>query len=225
MYTLYHQPLCPFSRKIRFLLAEKNISFELIKENFWERKKEFIAINTAGTVPVLFDKHNHHIICGSSVIVEYIEEKHNESHNYIGDSLIKRSEARRIQLWFDEKFYNEVSKHILRERFFNRFLLNSADTNPENLRLARYNLNIHLNYIEFLLENRKYLAEDKISIADFAAAGHISVLDYFGDINWHNRDLLKEWYLVVKSQKGFSDILKDRIAGTNPIAQYSKLDF
>jgi len=225
MYTLYHQSLCPFSRKIRFLFTEKNISFELIKENFWERRKEFIAINTAGTVPVLFDKRNHHIICGSSVIVEYIEEKHNEGHNYIGDSLIKRAEARRIQLWFDEKFYNEVSKHILKERFFNRFLPNSIDINPENLRLAHYNLNIHLNYIEFLLENRKYLAGDKISIADFAAAGHLSALDYFGDINWHNRDLLKEWYFVIKSQKGFSEILKDRIAGTNPTTQYSKLDF
>jgi glutathione S-transferase len=230
MYTLYHQSLCPFSRKIRFFLAEKNISFELIKENFWERRKEFVAINTSGTVPVLFDKHSHHIICGSSVIVEYIEEKHNEnhdciSHNYIGDSPIKKAEARRIQLWFDEKFYNEVSKYILKERFFNRFIPNSPTINAEHLRLARYNLNIHLNYIEFLLESRKYLAEDKISIADFAAAGHISALDYFGDITWHNRDLLKEWYCVVKSQKGFSEILKDRIAGTSPTAQYSKLDF
>ena len=225
MYTLYHQPLCPFSRKIRFFLAEKNISFELIKENFWERRKEFIAINTAGTVPVLFDKTNHHTICGSSVIVEYIEEKHSDSHNYIGDSSIQRAEARRIQLWFDEKFYNEVSKHILRERFFNRFMPNSFDANPEHFRLARYNLNIHLNYTEFLLENRKYLAGERISIADLAAAGQLSSLDYFGDINWHNRDLLKEWYFVIKSQKGFGEILKDRIAGNNPAEQYSKLDF
>ncbi len=225
MYTLYYHILCPFSRKIRFLLAQKEIHFDLIKENSWERRKEFIAINTMGTVPVLFDNHNHHIISGSSVIVEYIEEKHDDSHNYLGDSLLKKAEARRLQMWFDEKFYNEVSKHILKERYFNRFLQSQLVPNPDHLRLAKYNLNIHLNYLEFLLENRKYLAGDQISIADFAASGHISALDYFGDINWQNRDSIKEWYSIVKSQRGFFEILKDRISGINPSDHYSKLDF
>ena len=225
MYILYHQPLCPFSRKIRFLLTEKALDFDLLKEEFWNRRKEFIAMNTAGTIPVLFDKQNHQVVCGSSVIVEYIEENHNDSQNYLGDSLVIRAEARRLQLWFDEKFYNEVSKIILKERFFNRFLPNSLSANPSNLRCGINNLNIHLNYMEFLLENRKYLAGDKISIADFAAAGHISTLDYFGDISWYNRDLLKEWYFVVKSQKGFCEILKDRVAGISPSEQYNKLDF
>lgn len=225
MYYLYHHTLCPFSRKVRFLLAQKEIQFDLIRENFWERRKEFIAINTMGTVPVLFDKHNHQVICGSSVIVEYIEEKHDESKNYIGDSLMKRAESRRLQIWFDEKFYNEVGKHILKERFFNRFISDNKTPNPDNLRLAKQNLNIHLNYLEFLLENRKYLAGDQISIADFAAAGHLSALDYFGDVNWHNRDLIKEWYAVVKSQRGFFEILKDRISGITPAQHYDKLDF
>ena len=225
MYTLYHQVLCPFSRKIRFLLADKDLPFELIKENFWERRKEFIAINSAGSVPVLIDNQNHQIICGSSVIVEYIEEMHPHSKNYLGESPTKRAESRRIQLWFDEKFYNEVSKHILRERFFNRFLSKSPVVDPENLRFAIHNLGVHLNYMEFLLENRKYLAGDKMSVADFAAAGQISTLDYFGDINWHNRELLKEWYFVIKSQRGFAAILKDKLPNVPPSSQYSKLDF
>ncbi len=225
MYTLYHQTICPFSRKIRFLLAQKDIKFDLIKENFWERKREFISINTMGTVPLLVDNLSNGAICGSSVIVEYIEEKHDDSPSYLGSSLIKRAEVRRVQMWFDEKFYNEVSKYILKERYFNRFLTSQSAPNPDNIRLAKYNLNIHLNYLEFLLENRKYLAGEKISIADFAAAGHLSALDYFGDINWYNRDSIKEWYSVVKSQKGFSEILKDRISGIAPSEQYDKLDF
>lgn len=224
MYTLYHHILCPFSRKIRFLLAQKEIEFDLVKENFWERKKEFIALNAAGNVPVLFDLHNKYPICSSSVIAEYIEEKHDDSKNYFGESLIQRAEARRLQMWFDEKFYNEVSKHFLNERFFNRLTCGKTP-NPEILRLAKQNLNIHLNYLEFLLENRKYLGGDQISIADFSAAGHISALDYFGDIEWKNRDVVKEWYSLVKSQKGFTDILRDRISGMNPSEQYSRLDF
>jgi glutathione S-transferase len=225
MYTLYHHILCPFSKKIRFLLSQKEINFDLMKENFWDRRKEFISTNPMGTIPVLLDNHNYHTIVGSSAIAEYIEEKHDDSQNYFGDSLLKRAEARRLQIWFDEKFYNEVSKHILKERFFNRFSENNTSPNPENLRLAKYNLHIHLNYLEFLLEGRKYLAQDQISIADFSAAGHISSLDYFGDIDWQGRDSLKEWYSVVKSQKGFFDIIKDRIAGINPSSSYVALDF
>jgi glutathione S-transferase len=136
---------------VRIHLAAKEVDFELIVENFWERRKEFIAINTAGTVPVLFDNSNATTVCGSSVIIEYIEEKHLENRNMLGDSLENRAETRRLQNWFDEKFYHEISKHILNERYFNRYLPGSKAPDSEILRVARHNLNIHLNYIEYLL--------------------------------------------------------------------------
>jgi len=224
-YKLYHQPLCPFSRKIRMLLAAKGIAFELVKENFWERRREFIAINTMGTVPVLFDENNGNIICGSSVISEYIEEKYSDTKSFIGDSISKRAEARRLQGWFDEKFYNEITKYILNERFYNRFLPNPPAPNSNTILTAKHNLNIHLRYMVFLLETRKYLVGNELSIADFAAAGHISSLDYFGDINWRNYDLVKEWYISVKSQKAFLDILKDKVPSITPPEWYARMDF
>ena len=144
MYRLYHHSLCPFSRKVRIHLAAKEVDFELVPEHFWERRKEFIAKNAAGTVPVMFDNSNTAVVCGSAAIIEYIEEKHLESKNMLGDTFIKRAEARRIQNWFDEKFFQEVSKHILSERYFNRYLPGSKAPNSEILRVARYNLNIHL---------------------------------------------------------------------------------
>lgn len=223
MYKLYHQPLCPFSRKIRFLLAAKDIEFKLIEENFWERRREFIAMNTMGTVPVLFDDNNGDIICCSSVIVEYIEEKH-KSKGFLGDSLTQKAENRRLQCWFDEKFFNEVSKHILSERYFNRFA-SAKSPNSINLRIAKNNLDIHLKYIEFLLENKKYLAGNEISLADFSAAGHISALDYFGDINWINYSFVKEWYSLIKSHKSFAEILNDKVINTTPPQHYNKIDF
>ena len=118
MYRLYHHSLCPFSRKVRIHLAAKEVDFELVPENFWERRKEFIAMNAAGTVPVMFDNSSATVVCGSSVIIEYIEEKHVESKNMLGDSFAKRAETRRIENWFDEKFYQEVSKHILNGSMF-----------------------------------------------------------------------------------------------------------
>ena len=53
MATLYHYPLCPFSRKIRLLLRERNVDPDLITEAFWQKRKEFIRTNRSGDVPVL----------------------------------------------------------------------------------------------------------------------------------------------------------------------------
>ena len=225
MYRLYYHPLCPFSRKVRVHLTAKEIDFELIQENFWERRKEFIAMNPAGTVPIIFDNESANLIINSSVICEYIEEKHSDGKIFFGDNFVKRAEARRLQNWFDEKFYSEVTKHVLNERYFNRFLPSSKAPDSEILRVTRRNLNIHWSYIEFLLESRKYLAGDQISIADFSAASHISVLDYFGDINWHHYAPTKDWYCLIKSHKIFNEVLKDRLANINPPEWYSKLDF
>ena len=51
MRTLYHLALSPFSRKVRVVLREKNLDFELKVEKVWERRPEFLAMNPAGTVP------------------------------------------------------------------------------------------------------------------------------------------------------------------------------
>ncbi len=225
MYRLYHHPICPFSRKVRLHLAAKEIGFELVQENFWERRKEFIAMNPTVTVPVLFDNSNATIVSGSSVIIEYVEEKHDEVMNFIGSSYAKKAEARRLQEWFDDKFYHEVGKAILNERYFNRYLPGAKSPNSEVLLIARRNLNIHLGYIEYLLESRKYLAGEHISVADFSAACHLSVLDYFGDINWNHYLPAKDWYSLIKSHKIFGEILKDRLPNITPPEYYSKLDF
>lgn len=225
MYRLYHHPICPFSRKVRAHMAAKDIGLELVKENFWERRKEFIAMNPAGTVPVLFDNQTASVICDSSIIIEYIEEKHQETRNFLGDSLLQKAEVRRIQKWFDDKFYREVSKHVLKERFLNRYLPGVNSPSSDVLRVAKRNLNAHMGYLEYLLESSKYLAGDSISVADFSAAAHISVLDYFGDINWNHYLPAKDWYSLIKSHKNFSGILKDRIVNVSPPEWYDQLDF
>jgi glutathione S-transferase len=225
MYRLYHHPICPFSRKVRIHLAAKDIGFELLQENFWEKRKEFIAMNPAGTIPIIFDNGNAAVISGSATIIEYIEEKHSSSRGYLGDNIVRKAEVRRLQKWFDDKFYNEVAKYILNERYFNRYLPGATAPNSEVLRIARRNLNIHLSYIEYLLETRKYLAGEQITVADFSAAAQISVLDYFGDINWQHYQSAKEWYSLIKSHKIFNEVLKDRLVNIIPPQYYSKLDF
>ncbi len=224
MYKLYHHILCPFSRKVRAHLNSKGIEYELVGENFWVKRKEFIALNPAGQVPVLVDGDKS--ICGSDVIIEYIEEKHQDGNNFLGDDYMQRAEVRRLQNWFDEKFFAESTDPILNERYLNRYLPGAKAPNSGILSIARNNLSVHFAYIDYLLESReKYLASDVMSVADIAAAAQISVLDYFADINWQHYANVKDWYSLIKSHKSFGEILQDSISSITPPNWYSKLDF
>ncbi len=56
MWLLYQFPLCPFSRKVRLLLGEKGVGYDLVRESPWEMRDEFLDRNPAGTTPVLIDE-------------------------------------------------------------------------------------------------------------------------------------------------------------------------
>ena len=56
MTTLYHYPLCPFSRKVRLLLRERSIDPDLITETFSGKRKRILKMNPSGDVPVLIIK-------------------------------------------------------------------------------------------------------------------------------------------------------------------------
>ena len=76
-----------------------------------------------------------------------------------------------------------------------------------------------------LLKKTKWLAANKITLADFAAASQLSVIDYFGDVNWGVSDAVREWYALLKSRPSFQPLLNDHISGYSPVPNYSNLDF
>ena len=73
MTILYHHPLSAGSRYVRLVLAEYGETVELIERHPLERDEEFLALNPAGTLPVLVDDTDGAIV-GTSVIAEYLFE-------------------------------------------------------------------------------------------------------------------------------------------------------
>ena len=53
MFTLFHHPFCPHSRFIRLALGEYGLDLRLVEERVWERREAFLALNPAGTTPLL----------------------------------------------------------------------------------------------------------------------------------------------------------------------------
>jgi glutathione S-transferase len=226
MRQLYHLPISPASRKVRLLLAEKALPFEMIEERDWERRDEFLALNPAGEVPVLIEPDGE-IICGANAICEFLEETENTLPLLPGDAH-QRAEMRRLIDWFDRKFAAEVSDGLIFEKVTRRFLgVSEGGGAPEMgvVRAALHNLRYHLDYICYLMETRRWLAGEALTLADLTAAAHLSCLDYVGDVPWGQYAGAKDWYVRIKSRPGFRAILADHVPGMPPPKLYANLDF
>lgn len=225
MRTLYHVPLFPSCRKVRILLREKDIDFAMVQESVWEPREDFFHLNPACDVPVLIEESGQ-IIAGEYPICEYLEEVRPEPAN-LGGTVAERAEVRRIVEWFDKKFNAEVTQLIAYEKLFRSLGIGGVKRGPnsEAIRAGKENILYHLDYIAYLSESRRWLGGEHISLADFAAAAHLSVLDYLGDVPWNHSPGAKEWYAMMKSRPSMRPLLMDRISGRTPPDYYEDPDF
>jgi glutathione S-transferase len=220
MLRLHHFPLCPFSRKVRVVLHEKEELPELEAVEPWRHQPELAALNPAAEVPVLEDRGR--VICDSWAICEYLDETRPEP-GLLGKSLMERAEIRRLVAWFDTKFTREVTDLLWGEKLIKRVKGNAP--NSAAVRNGLVNIHAHLDYIGFLFDRRNWLAGEALSLADIAAAAQLSVLDYLGDVPWEGHPGAKIWYARIKSRPSFRPLLQDRLPGLKPAPQYDDLDF
>ena len=230
MLTLFHQTLCPLSRYVRLILGEYGVEVRAVEERFWERREAFMLLNPAGEIPVLVTE-GEPPIPGAAIITEYIEETRAADAAGAGlmpESARERVEVRRLAAWFNDKFHAEVSGPLVSERVFKRHMTSAQGGGPpdtEALRAARHNIRYHLAYLGWLVQTRDWLAGERLTLADLAAAAHLSAMDYLGEVPWNDVEAAKNWYARVKSRPSFRPILADTVAGVPPSKSYADLDF
>ncbi len=223
MRLIYHLWLSASSRKVRIFLAEKGLEFDLKVEKIWERRTEFLAMNPAGDVPVLIEPDGT-TLTDSQVICEYLDEVYGAETPLLGNGPLQRAETRRLTTWFDQKFGKEVTDNLVGEKLMKRFL-KLGEPHAPSIRAGHANIHYHLDYIGYLTERRRWLAGNDFSLADIAAAAHLSTVDYLGDVPWDEHKEAKDWYARVKSRPSMREILTDLIPGAPPPKHYSNLDF
>jgi glutathione S-transferase len=159
----------------------------------------------------------------SAAICEYLEEAH-PTPALLPKGAENRYEVRRIVAWFDDKFYKEVTSMLVGERVF-RKVMGTGYPDSANVKSGSKAIRYHLDYMTHLLDQRRWLAGNEMSLADFAAAAQLSCLDYISDVDWNRSEIVKDWYAKIKSRPAFRTLLADQVPGFPQPRHYADLDF
>jgi glutathione S-transferase len=214
MRRLVHLVMSPACRMARLMLGEKRLPFEVVPADEPQRH-----------LPVFTDLDGTSVI-GIWALVDHLEGMHPDIPLVPGDDA-ERAEALRLLDWTNSKFYEEVTRRVLFEKANRAHTgsLSSHAPNMENIRTGRTALLANLRQVAPLAEARGFLAGRNLSLADLALAGHLSALDYYGEVPWAELPAITEWYTRIKSRPSFRPLLSDRVPGQFPAMHYAELDF
>jgi glutathione S-transferase len=213
MLQLIHHPFCPHSRFVRLILYEYEIQVHLIGERVWERRQEFLALNPAGTLPVLLVE-GQSPVPGAAVIAVYLDETIGANfgnRRLLPLEMLTRIEVRRLTYWFSNKFFAEVSGLLTEERY-KQYMSSEAGGGSPNyalIRDARENVHDHIAYIDYLLLEQDWLGGPRLTYADLAAAAHLSVIDHLDDLPWAQAKNAKNWFERMQSRPSFGLMLAE----------------
>ena len=230
MASLFHHPMSAASRFIRLILGEYGFETELTEIEPWSRARDFLTVNPAGTLPVYVDD-SMRAISGATVLAEFIDETHGvlkRERRLLAEDPFERAEIRRLVDWFLYKLEQDCTRPLVRERVHKLTMPPSRGggaPDSKAMRTARSNIKEHMKYVAWLAASRSWLAGDRLSYADLAGAGALSVLDYLGEIDWSEVPQAKDWYQKMKSRPSFRPLLADRVRSLAPVSHYADLDF
>ena len=199
--VLYYAQRSPYARKIRILLAEKNLPCELIATDIVNKSPEFVQISPIGKVPVLVDEDGT-TIWDSSLIAEYLDETYPEPSFYPSDRK-QRLECRKLEDIADTLADNAVAL------WYQKLKGDNAD--PKDIAKYQAAINRLLPVLDEQLTTSAYLLGKNWTLADIAA---VSALGYYtlrlGD-DWQHQYLrLGQWFKKLHE--------KESVKSTVPVA-------
>ena len=171
--TLYDHPDCPYGMKVRIVLAEKEMDYDMVTVDLHaghHRQPEFLKLNPFGRVPVLVDEGC--VVYDSTIIGEYVDDEYPEPPLRPADS-DERARMRVLEDYADTAF-------TLPAMALQYELSKPAGSRDEGrIRAARELITKTLDMVNRELEGREYLAGE-FSLADVAFAPMALQLEKLG---------------------------------------------
>jgi len=237
--TLYETLMSTCCQKVRYVLAEKNLSYKSRIINLQARENnstEYLKINPKGVVPSLVD--NNHVITESNIITQYLDEKYS-APSFMPDNPLGRAEVRLWMLLFDTDSHDNLavitgvftmSRH-LKSRYPTREQRELVYTKvPDNKTRERHRdivengldserlktaLKAYLELIQKMnmaIEKFEWLASCGLSLADVTFFPNILRLEHLSlQELWRDYPAFQDWYSRMKNTKGYKEGIERKL--------------
>ena len=191
----------PFSSAatVHWALEELGVPYEKVKIDLKakdQNKPAFLAVNPNGKVPALV--HDGTAIFESVAIVIHLGETFGVDKGLFPAPGLKRAEALKWLVWCNVSLGDALS----------RFSHNTSEHYPDELKhakageAAKAEVETHLGILDTALKGKKYLVDDRFSLADVHVGGWVAYLGMLGfdAKRWPNIDA---WLKTCTSRPGY----------------------
>jgi RNA polymerase-associated protein len=187
--NLYSGTTCPFSHRCRIVLYEKQMDFQVIDVDLFNKPEDIAVINPYNRVPVLVDRDL--VLYEANIINEYIDERFPHPQLMPPDP---QTRARARQLLFTME--HELFSHI-----------DALEKNLKSADKSRMHVRDRLTELAPMFSKQKYMLGDEFSMLDVAIAPLLWRLDHYGVELPKAAALLMKYAERVFSRQGFIDAL------------------
>ncbi len=173
--TVYGAPLSPFVRKLRLLLAEKGLDYQLQIVAPFNQPDWFFEISPLGRIPGFRDGELS--LADSSVIAQYIEEQHPETVALYGHSAAERAQIRWLEKYADYELAPLTTFCVFVNRALNPTMGKPCDEAAVQ-KAIEDKLPRHFDYLERTLAGNDYFVGNRLSMADLAFACQVINMEH-----------------------------------------------
>jgi len=189
MMNLYSGTTCPFSHRCRIVLYEKQMDFQVIDVDLFNKPEDIAVINPYNRVPVLVDRDL--VLYESNIINEYIDERFPHPQLMPPDPIMR---ARARQLLFTME--HELFSHI-----------ETLEKNLKSAEKSRLHVRDRLTELAPIFVKQKHMLGDEFSMLDVAIAPLLWRLDHYGIELGKAAAPLMKYAERIFSRQGFIDAL------------------
>ena len=161
--TLFSGATCPYSHRVRIVLAEKGISVEILDIDPDNKPEDLIDLNPYQTTPTFLDREL--VLYESRIIMEYLDERFPHPPLMPVDP-VARAKARLAMYRIEQDWY--------------RLLEDLESNNEKQLAKARKILRDELTASAELFAAKSFFMSDEFSLLDCAIAPLLWRLPHFG---------------------------------------------
>ena len=176
--TVYGAPLSPFVRKVCLCLIEKGLDYELEVVMPFGQPDWYRELNPLGRIPAFSDGDLK--LADSSVICQYLEERHPERKPLYGVDAQQRAKVRWLEKYADYELAPLCTFTVFRNRVLKATMGQPCDEEKVQQAL-RDKLPSHFDYLEATLSDARYFLGEQLSMADLALASQLLNMEHGGE--------------------------------------------